>query len=145
MHTQKRETASDAELLRSRLLAFNMVGSTRANGLRGSDAESLLRRMRVLARAWTKPRAWRPLLRKRPKQRAAGGACGVERLVFLISARVGHAGRSRRLSIRWFVWSFLLSRRRVLHVFEHLFDVRADRRLAAAFPELHFRLLSSYV
>src|SRR2546425_5447553 len=109
----------------------------RANAFRDADAESSLRRMRVPAPASTKARAWRPFLRKRPKQRAAGGACSVERLVFLIAWRVGHAGCSRRLGARYLVHSFLWSRLRVRHVIDHLFDIRADRCLTAAFAEVH--------
>jgi hypothetical protein len=78
-----------------------------------------------MARASTRSRAWLSLLRKRPKQRAAGGAYRIERLIFLIS-RVGQ-------------------RSRALHVLEHLFHVRADHCLTAAFPELHFGLLSIHV
>src|SRR2546423_4809144 len=121
MHTQKREIASDIGLLRSRL-GFSMVWSTRANALRGADAESSLRRMRVPAPASTKLRAWRPFLWKRPKQRAAGGACSIEWLVFLIASRVRHAGCSRRLGACCLVHSFVLSRLR--HVIDH---VRAGR------------------
>jgi len=95
-----------------------------------------------MARASTRSRAWLPLLRKRSEQRAAGGACRIERLIFLIPSRVGHAGCSWRLSARLFVHSFLLERPRVLHILEHLFHVRVDRCLIAVFPELHFGLLS---
>src|SRR5437867_1479330 len=99
--------------------------------------------VRCMARASPRSRAWRSLLRKRPKQRAAASACSVQRLVFLISAHVGHASCSWRLSVCWFVQFFLfLSRPRVLRVLEQLFHIRADRCLTAAFPELHFRLLS---
>jgi len=55
-----------------------------------SRADSSLRgtRARCMARASTRSRAWLSLLRKRPKQRAASGACRIERLIFLIPSRI---------------------------------------------------------
>jgi hypothetical protein len=85
------------------------------------------------------------LFRKRPEQRATGCACRVARLIFLITALVGNATRSRRRAVartRSHVHCCLLSRPRVLHILEHLFDVRAERGLPPAYPEVHFRLLS---
>src|SRR5437667_905846 len=142
MHTQKREIASDIGLLWSRPLGFSMISSTRASALRGADAGSSLRRMRVPAPASMKTRAWRLFLRKRPKQCTAGSACSVERLVFLIALRVGHAGCSRRLGACCLVHSFLWSRLPVRCIIDHLFPVRADRCLIAAFLDVHSNLLS---
>src|SRR5437773_12333722 len=142
MDRQKREIASDIGLLWSRPLGFSMVWSTRASALRGADAESSLRRMRVPARASTKARAWPLFVRKRPKQCTAGDACSVEWLVLLVASRVGRAGRLRRLSACCLVHSFPRSRLPVRCVIDHLLPVQADRCLTAAFPELHLSLLS---
>src|SRR5437762_9281970 len=138
MHRQKREIASDIGLRWPRPLGFSMVSSTGAKAFRGADAESSLRRMRIPAPASMKPRARQPFLRKRPKQRAADGACSVEPLVFLIVSRVGYASCSRRLRACCSVHSFLCPGLWMRDVIDH---VGAGRCLTAAFPEVHLNLL----